>query len=1355
MSNNPGIKIEVDAIVSRNAQLTQLATDMQALKTQTGVLDQNLNNLTGSLRSLLGQQAVVDTFRKLKTESVSLGQGLQTAQTNITALRVAIASTGDPTGNLTREFDRQVASARQLSSQYTATNQKLQQYRTELNATKQAGETLAQYQARLRQEYTATAADINRAVTASKAHAAATLNQRESLDELRKNLSALRAEVRGVNANNIDTYTSIANLQRLQSVAGKSRGELVVLVNTLREMAAEQQALVTIRRLDTALSQLSVSALQTKQRIAAYQLQIDTTGDAAGVFAAKQEKAKTALSGIDTAIARTNERLTQLKTQYGLAGASGAALAQAQDTLRGRFTAAQTQADGLVASLRRVQEQQAAAGKETSAFAQGVDSLRSAFIAFFGVYQLAGMINNTRKLAEEWANLESRLSIVTDSSAELADVQGKLKQLAEGTYAPLSETVNLYVKAKDALTNLGTETAEVIDLVGTWNKGIQLNGSTTAAAAGATLQFTQALSMGRVMAEEFNSMAEGNSYVMQRLAKAILGETGSVGALKNFAIQGKLTSSVLMQAFADIKDSVDRDFEQLPLNITRAMTVIKTRFTEFVGTSETVQGAISGVARQIVNFSDNLEDNTANLGMMAAALGGLKFGQLLAGMVDITTAGRVASVAVTGVTYALAGLGAGLAGYSFGSFLKDQFVDVEVAGIALMSGLHQLGLTAKLAFDVLSNPGNIGTVWDDYIVEMDKVQMEYADLAEYAMEAHSETQKAAKETVKAEEQATKAAEKMKYAGDLATKAIQTLGIDVAKAGGGFSKMGTDALKAFTDIAADAASTSELIKQAMLAATSKMTQDELPALRNQFIATFATGKVSVDDFAAGIRVIDAQLGNVTNTADAVGAAITIAMSKAVTQLEKGKLSSSDFTKEILLLINKFEATGQTATVMGTKLLEAYKGGKISITEYMVLADRLATTTHKAVATSVAGIGDKVKAAFQQGRVSAEAYQAVVLATSGKQTTLQQQGEVLKVRLEQLWKAGVITAKEYEALVLKITNAQNGAVTSTDELKAAMSGLGLTSSAALTEAANKAAGLYRQVQLLGGTAHDTKQAFLAYADAQLKADQASGKLTNSQLTQQAATLKLSSELGTLAASYGVAAGKQETTKVSTETLSTSLNEAGTAASYAADSVTDYGSSAGGAVGYVDALTAATQRNTAATWAGEEAARAARIEAEKVRDAQGFTQRDRDNGLGKTVNTSLSASQQASVQVARDAGISDARITEELNKAINAILYSKVIPNSAKNQGMYDRAVDEAMRELARSNSTVGVGMSASQRAAASQVMAPPTTPNPLSPQRVVTVNLQSGTGNVSVQARAEDEDNLLNTLGLRSNTIPTWM
>ncbi|MGB1561543.1 MAG: tape measure protein [Sinimarinibacterium flocculans] len=213
--------------------------------------------------------------------------------------------------------------------------------------------------------------------------------------------------------------------------------------------------------------------------------------------------------------------------------------------------------------------------------------IQAGFRALQGTFAALGVGAAVRQIIaidDAYARVEGRLRLVTTGTENLARVQEELFGIAQRTGVAYEETANLYAKVAKNAEALGLSQQQLLDFTEVTNQAIQVSGASAIEAAGGVRQLGQALASGALRGDEFNSLAEN----MPRLRDAIADGLGiSIGELRKFAAEGKLTAEVVTQALLSQSDVIEREFQALPVTVGRAMTELENEVKRAIAGADT------------------------------------------------------------------------------------------------------------------------------------------------------------------------------------------------------------------------------------------------------------------------------------------------------------------------------------------------------------------------------------------------------------------------------------------------------------------------------------------------------------------------------------------------------------------------------------------------------------------------------------------------------------------------------------------------------------------------------------------------------------------------------------------------
>ena len=165
-------------------------------------------------------------------------------------------------------------------------------------------------------------------------------------------------------------------------------------------------------------------------------------------------------------------------------------------------------------------------------------------------------------MSDEYSGIQARIRLITKSQEEAAALNDAIYRSAlraHGGYMDMAAAVaKLGIAAKDAFPN----PKQIVPFVEGVQKLFKIGGSGIEEQRVAMLQLTQAMTSGRLQGDEFRSISEAAPLIEQMVAD-YLGVTR--GALKQLSSEGKLTSDVIKNAILKNMDTINAQFEQMPV----------------------------------------------------------------------------------------------------------------------------------------------------------------------------------------------------------------------------------------------------------------------------------------------------------------------------------------------------------------------------------------------------------------------------------------------------------------------------------------------------------------------------------------------------------------------------------------------------------------------------------------------------------------------------------------------------------------------------------------------------------------------------------------------------------------------
>ncbi|HCM3154934.1 TPA: tape measure protein [Klebsiella quasipneumoniae] len=217
-------------------------------------------------------------------------------------------------------------------------------------------------------------------------------------------------------------------------------------------------------------------------------------------------------------------------------------------------------------------------------------------------------------IGDEMVTLQARIARLSPSIDVAKETLASLSAIAAQTGNSLSETERLWESLTTALKETGATNSQILGLTSTLQKIGTIGGSSTEEMANALRQFGQSISGGIVRAEEFNSILEQ----MPELARQIAAGLGiSIGDLRKRMLEGKLTAQDALNAIQRQSQSVNEEFDKMPVSIDRAKNSLDVAFknaindlNQAIGLTSTLAGLMQSVADNLNYYNNNVGDSS-------------------------------------------------------------------------------------------------------------------------------------------------------------------------------------------------------------------------------------------------------------------------------------------------------------------------------------------------------------------------------------------------------------------------------------------------------------------------------------------------------------------------------------------------------------------------------------------------------------------------------------------------------------------------------------------------------------------------------------------------------------------------
>ena len=704
------------------------------------------------------------------------------------------------------------------------------------------------------------------------------------------------------------------------------------------------------------------------------------------------------------------------------------------------------QADRLEEELRGVSDEAGRAGDSARQSAGDYDEAadgagrlsnqltqaRNALLAYIGVDLGADAVKQVAALADEYAELSARVELATGGGQAYVEAQERIRESANETGAALSATAELYARLAMSSEELALSQQEIAELTDTINKSMIVSGASTAESEGAIRQLTQAMASGVLRGEELNSVLEQSP----RLARAIAeGMDVPIGKLREMGQAGELSAERVVNALQSQRKAIEDEFAEMPDTIGRSVQRLQNEWLVFIGELDKSNGVSEKVSGTISTLAENVA-TIAAAGTTAAQVMGVTFG-----------AKAVASVVGYGRALAAATREAG------GLRAAVKRVPTQIVIAASVVGV------AKVAKDLQDLRRQH--------LALDKAERDRAANAERLADRYAEVSERTGVAVSSMEELEAAVEAGRLVWDEASTSWVAAG---------------EALQGTADAADDAAGG---IKD-KLSAAAKDLLSQFEAIKDESgdVAEAITGIAEAADLTDtdGIEGFAQALEELRDTGEATAEQTADAWNQALESLSSNELAN--------FATNAQAAFGQTeedakalAEVLNNALSEAAERAGVNLaTAFDGVSDEAAEALD-----DIHALRELLEAteatAEQTGRALEQAFGAAI-------DTAQTSADLREIeqRMDRLAAAGELSADAMERMEAALADQRaeiDRATPGIQSMAEAYERVGVTSEQASQKHIQSMRAAYEYIRENGGTVEEQRQAWLAWAEAAVKA------------------------------------------------------------------------------------------------------------------------------------------------------------------------------------------------------------------------------------------------------------------------------
>lgn len=225
-----------------------------------------------------------------------------------------------------------------------------------------------------------------------------------------------------------------------------------------------------------------------------------------------------------------------------------------------------------------------------------LSTLKSVVATYLSIAAAKGLMETS----DDVALTNARLAMVNDGLRTQLELQRQVMDAANETRANYQATADMVTKLAMSTQGIFKTDDDIIKFTKSFNKALVISGAGAQETTASILQMGQALGSGVLQGDELRSLSENAPAVMSLLAEGL---GVARGELKAMGADGKLTSEMIVKAFEKQSNKIDQMFSQMPMTFGSAMTIMKNKVAEWIGTINGAEGPLSRITQMVQDLT--------------------------------------------------------------------------------------------------------------------------------------------------------------------------------------------------------------------------------------------------------------------------------------------------------------------------------------------------------------------------------------------------------------------------------------------------------------------------------------------------------------------------------------------------------------------------------------------------------------------------------------------------------------------------------------------------------------------------------------------------------------------------------
>ena len=221
--------------------------------------------------------------------------------------------------------------------------------------------------------------------------------------------------------------------------------------------------------------------------------------------------------------------------------------------------------------------------------------------------------------------VRNKVRSLYDDATQVESVTNMIYHSAQDARTSMDSFATTFLKVQLSTEQYGLSAEQAIQITNTLAKAMVVGGATASETASVMLQFSQALSKGKLDGDEFRSVMENSPVLMRALAKEAGKVMGVVGAgqkeLMQWSRKGQLTIDILLQALLNAEGEIGERFNRTSETIDQSFTKLSNTWAMFIDQVSKESGIGNGIRDVMLRLDGILSSTSSTVATLLGVIG--------------------------------------------------------------------------------------------------------------------------------------------------------------------------------------------------------------------------------------------------------------------------------------------------------------------------------------------------------------------------------------------------------------------------------------------------------------------------------------------------------------------------------------------------------------------------------------------------------------------------------------------------------------------------------------------------------------------------------------------------------------